>query len=336
MRRVPAVLVLVALALPRLALPAIAAPTPTPTPPPVEAVQGVNLTPDPNSPHASKSGTFLELGTVKLGAPLTDTVILRSTFDADNAVDLYPADAQPAVGGGFGFGARTDRPTQVGAWLKLSAARVTVPAHGQVTVRTTVTVPKGTQGGEYVGAVVAEPVNQGPAGAVQSRTRFAMAVYLTVPGGPTGSTPGRGKPDGTLTVLAVDPHYRGNLACPVVKLRNDSQAIVDPTARVTTKGWFGSGSSATQSRTAALLPGVTASVALRCIKRPFGPGSVHVVIASPKGGDSNAIDYVWLPMPLFISLLFLLLLIAALLTTFARGWLRRGDEDGDAAERPAT
>ena len=333
MRRVLALVVAAALLVPGAAA---AVTTPTPSPSPLEAVQGVSLTPDPRSPHRNRSGTFLELGTVTFGRPLVDSLILRSTFDVPTDVDVYPADAQPAVGGGFGFGARTDSPKQVGAWTKLSAKRVRVPARGQVTLRSTVTVPRGVQGGEYVGAVIAESVDQGQGGAVQTRTRFAMAIYLTVPGGTAGSTPGRGKPDGTLVVLGVDPRYKGNLACPVLRVRNDSQAIVDPKAELRTKGWFGSGTSLSQSRTAALLPGVTAEVPLRCLNRPMGPGSLRVTVSSPKGDDNKAIDYLWLPASLLVALLFLLLLIGALLTTFIRGLRRRNDDDasGEAAERP--
>jgi hypothetical protein len=334
MRRVAVLLLLAGLALAgEVPTAAVAAPTPTPSPTALAPSRGVNVQPAPKTAHRSKSGTFLELGTVKLGVAVTDTLVLRSTFDVPTVVDVYPADAQPAVGGGFGFSARKDARKQVGAWLKLSSARLTVPPQGAVTFRSTVTVPRGTQGGEYVGAVIAEPVDQGPGGAVQTRTRFAMAVYLTVPGGATGAKPGRGKPDGTLVVLGVTPRFDGNRSCPVAKLRNDSQTIVDPKVTVRTKGWFGSGSSYSRTRSAALLPEATASVALPCIKRPIGPGSVRVELASPKGEGARAIDYVWLPTALLVALLFLLLMIGALLTTFVRGVLRR--PDGAAGESSA-
>jgi hypothetical protein len=325
MRRVLAVVVLAGLAFP---IAASAAPTPSPSPA-LEAARGISITPEANSPHRSKSGSLLELGTVKPGVAVLDTVVVRSTFDTPADVDLYPADAQPAVGGGFGFSARTDHPMQVGAWLRLALHRVRVPAQGQVVLHVSVTVPPGTEGGEYVGAVIAEPVNQGPATGVQTRTRFAMSVYLTVPGAATGATPGRGRPDGTLQVLAVVPHFKGDKACPVVRFRNDSQAIVDPQTRVQTTGLFGSGSSYSESRTGALLPGATADIPLPCVKRPLGPGTLRVVVQSPKGNKNEAIAFTWAPVPLLIALLFLLLLVAALLTTFVRGLLRRKDDESN-------
>jgi hypothetical protein len=323
MRRVLAVVLLAGLAFP---IAASAAPTPTPSPA-LEAARGISVTPQPKSPHRSTSGSFLELGTVQPGVPVLDTVDVRSTFDTPADVDVYPADAEPAVGGGFGFSARTDHPTEVGAWLHLALHRVRVPAQGQVVLHLSVTVPAGTEGGEYVGAVIAEPVNQGPATGVQTRTRFAMSVYLTVPGGARGSTPGRGRPDGTLQVLAVEPHFKGNKACPVVRFRNDSQAIVDPQTTVRTSGLFGSGTSYKETRTGALLPGATADIPLPCVKRPLGPGTLRVVVQSPKGNKNQAFGFTWVPVSLLVALLFLLLLVAALLTTFARGWLRRKDDE---------
>src|SRR3954447_4929899 len=125
MRRVLALLLLAALATP-------AAAGPTPTPSPLQPAQGVNVQPDAKDPHRSKSGSFLELGTITPGVAVADTLVIRSTFDVPARVDLYPADAQPAVGGGFGFSAENAPQKQVGRWLKLSTRRLTVPAHGQM------------------------------------------------------------------------------------------------------------------------------------------------------------------------------------------------------------
>lgn len=289
---------------------------------PPEPAQGINVVPDPASTRKSQAGTLAELGTVQPGQPVQDGVLVRSSFDEPREVLLYAADAQPAVGGGFGFSAREDEQEQVGRWLRLAQDRVTVPADGQVLVPYTLTVPPGTEGGEYVGAVVAEPVDEAAGGGVQTRTRFAMAVYLRVPGGTSGSTPGRGRPDGTIVLEAVEPGFDGNQACPVVRYRNDSQDVVDPIATVTTKGLVG-GTSYRQERVGALLPEASAEVALPCVERPLGPGKLEVELTSPKGGGSESADYTWLPWPFLLSLLLLLLLIGALVTTFLKGIQKR-------------
>ena len=326
MRRLLALAVLVAVS--TAGAPAASAQTP---PAPAE---GVNVVPDPDSPRRSEAGTIAELGTVSPGQPLTDAVVVRSSFSEPREVFLYAADAQPATGGGFGFSARDEPQEQVGAWLRLAQDRVTVPSDGSVRVPYTVVVPRGTGGGEYVGAVVAEPVDQQTGSGVQSRTRFAMAVYLRVPGGPSEAGSERGDPDGELVVEEVAAGFDGSRACPVVRYRNDSQDVVDPAVTVRTEGVVG-GSSYRQERVGALLPGTSAEVALRCLERPVGPGSVSVELTSPRGGGAETERYTWLPWPFLLALLLMLLLVAALVTTAVRGLRqgRKGQAGHDPAER---
>lgn len=285
--------------------------------PPAPA-EGINVVPASDSPRRSESGTLVEAGTVTPGEPVTDAVVVRSSFDEPREVLLYAADSLPAAGGGFGFSARGDKQEQVGRWLRLAQNRVTVPAGDEVRVAYTLTVPPGTQGGEYVGGIVAELA---PGAGVQANTRFAMAVYLRVPGGSPGATPGRGSAGGGVVVEAVDPRFEGGRACPVVRYRNDSQDIVDPTARVTVEGVVG-GSSYTQDRVGALLPGTAADVQLPCIERAVGPGRIVVELTSPRGGGSASVASTWAPWPFVLALLLLLLLTGALVTTFLRGLLR--------------
>jgi hypothetical protein len=80
----------------------------------------------------------------------------------------------------------------------------------------------------------------------------------------------------------------------------------------------------------------TTRVQLACIDRPLGPGRVTVVLEDEDEEDVEA-DVFWAPWPFVVSLLFLLLLLGALITTFLRGMLRRRDEadedEGSTADR---
>jgi hypothetical protein len=75
----------------------------------------------------------------------------------------------------------------VGAWAKPAKSRVTVPAHGEVTVPFTLSVPEGAEPGDHPGALVAldERIDKGD-GAVALGVQRAVAarIYLRV-GGPT-------------------------------------------------------------------------------------------------------------------------------------------------------
>lgn len=327
MRRLLVLAATVLVALTPAVAPAVELPAPS-------SGQGINVTPDPDSTRKSDSGTLAELGTVEPGTPVRDAVVVRSSLDEPLDVHLYAADALPAVGGGFGFTGRTDAQEQVGIWLRLAQTRITLPPRGRVEVPYVVTVPSGTEGGEYVGAIVAEQISSSADSGVQSRTRFAMAVYLRVPGGARGATPGRGRPDGRLVVESVEPRFEGVRACPVVTYRNDSQDIVDPVATVRTEGLVG-GSSYTRDRTGALLPDSRAEVVLPCLDRPIGPGRIEVELSSPRGGGRESSTYTWLPWPVVASLALVLLLIGATATTVVRGALRRREREAsdDSADR---
>ncbi len=290
----------------------------------VQTPTGVGIFPLPGR-YASPSGTFVELGTLVVGKAVTGELVLRNQGDAPERVLLYASDALPAKGGGFGFSDRAATDTQVGSWLTLDRSDVTVPPRGSVRAGYKVVVPSGVAGGEYVGGVVAEAApDASPAPGVQTVTRAAMAVYLTVPGGRPGATPGRGRPDGTLVIDRVALPTRGGRFCPVVTYRNDSQKVLDPSVRVRTRGPLGS-TSATRDRIGAVLPGASADVALPCVNRAIGPGEVTVRLATPEGEVDYAERYLYLPIAAGLALLLLLLLLLALVTTALRGRRRAAD-----------
>lgn len=283
-----------------------------------EPQQGVGVAPPPGARYASASGTFLELGQVRPGTPVTGAVLLQNPGSAARRVFLYASDALPSRGGGFGFSDRTAADSQVGSWLVLDRAVVTVPARGQVSAAFRLVVPAGAEGGEYVGGVVAEPADTPTGSGLQTATRAAMAVYLTVTGGRPGATPGRGRPDGRLEVVDLATRPDGSRTCPVLTYRNDSQQILDVEVRARTRGLIG-GSSYRKDRVGAVLPGSEAAVALPCLDRPLGPGTLRVDVSAPTGASDYTERLLYLPPALVAALLLLLLLVLAVVTTALRG-----------------
>ncbi|MCU1693564.1 MAG: putative protein of unknown function cell surface [Frankiales bacterium] len=283
--------------------------------------QGVGVVPAPDDPRRSPSGTFLELGRVQAGVAVVGTVVVRNQGSASRLVLLYASDALPSRGGGFAFTDRLAPDKEVGRWLTLATDHVTVPASGEARVGYRLVVPSGTQGGEYVGGVVAEPPPPTGSG-VRTTTRVAMSVYLTVPGGAPGATPGRGRPDGRLVLDDVQPGKKGGRTCPVVRYSNDSQQVLDPSLEVSTNGTFG-GSSYRRARTGAVLPGSSARVPLPCLDRPLGPSTLRVRLRTPEGVTTDQSRDLYVPWPVVVSLLLLLLLLAAVVTTGARGLLAK-------------
>jgi hypothetical protein len=281
---------------------------------------GVSVTPVPGDRYASASGTHLELGLVQPASPLVDRVRVLNVGSDPLTVDLYGADAIPAFNGGFGFSARGAATRDVGAWITLAATRLQLPPHSTTTLGFRLLVPPGASGGEHVGGIVAEPVTTAGGSGVQTKTRFAMGVYLRLPGTPSPSaTPSGGgngngnsaKPPTTVTVTKLDLPLHGRDVCPTVHYRNDTGDVIDPSASLTVSSSWGLGTHRVKvDRLGAVLPGASATVKLPCVRRVApGPDSVTLTVASPKGTTRTTRDLFVAPWPLFVALLFLLLLL---------------------------
>lgn len=284
---------------------------------------GVSVTPVPGDRFASKSGTHLELGVVQPEAPLDDRVRILNVGSDPVTIDVYPADAIPAFNGGFGFTAEGQPTHDVGSWIRMAANRLQLPGHSSTVVPFRLVVPAGAGGGEHVGGIVAEPVTSS-GGGVQTKTRFAMGVYLTVPGTPTsspvpGQSPGHspGGPNGggttptTVTVTKLTLHPNGRTVCPRVQYANPTGAVIDPRARLTVDSPLGLGTRhLTIDRLGALLPGASATVTLPCIRGlPPGPDTVKLTLSSPQGTSTTTQDVFVDGWPLFFALLFLVVLL---------------------------
>jgi hypothetical protein len=169
------------------------------------------------------------------GTTLKDKVTIANKTGRPLTFRLYAADAyNTARDGGFAVRTRKEKQRGVGAWAKPAKSRVTVPAHGSVTVPFTLRVPERAEPGDHPGALVAldERIDAGE-GAVEVGVRRAVGarIYLRV-GGPTVSAiavekvrvthhqplvPGMG--DSTATV-SYTLHNTGNVTLnPKVELR---------------------------------------------------------------------------------------------------------------------
>lgn len=308
-----------------------AAPTPTPTPSASGAdTRGVNVTPAPDSPYKVRGHEYVALGVQPPGTLLSDTLVLLNPVAHPQSVYLYAADGSPAVGGGFGYTLRGQPVSRIGAWVRLPASTVTVPAQASVRVPWSIRIPSNAAGGRYVGAIVAEPVGQAVTAQFSAVTRFAMAITLTVSGGPPNATPGVGRPDGRLRLVGLQTRPSGGRLCPTVSYANDSQDVVNPVGTVVADGPLSDRASKRVANLGAVAPGQTLTAPLPCVQRPLGPGRLVVTLSSPHGSVTRAVQSLWLPVPLLVSLFLLLLVLAALLATY----LRRRRPDRPSAVKP--
>ena len=310
---------------------------------PVAAAQspapgGVGVVPADRSPYA-KGPTLLIEG-VRPGAVLQDQALIVNTSAEDVRVAVYPADGVAAEGGGFGYTNRGEPLQGVGRWLTLAGPQErTVPAGGRVPLSLRVDVARDAFDGRNVGAVVVEPLDQPVTGQFATRTRYAMPVTVVVVGGrprppsasPSGPAPAP-SPGGAQVVQLRDlrPGAKGGRLCPTVLLGNPGTLTGSARLRVEVDGPLSSDQRKSRSFDVPP-PASTRRVALPCTTRPLGPGQLDVLVEGVDDAPDASEDLFWAPWPFYVSLLLLLLIIGALLSTWLRGMLRRRRESAERA-----
>jgi len=175
------------------------------------------------------------------GTTIEDKVVVANRTGQALSFRLYAADAYNTPRDG-GFAVRTVQEKQrgVGAWAKPATSRVTVAAHGKVTVPFTLQVPEGAEPGDHPGALVAldERIDKGDGSlALGVQRAVAARVYLRV-GGPT------------LPAIAVEnvhvvhhqplvPGLGDSTATISYTLHNTGNVTLDPKVELRAEGLFG-------------------------------------------------------------------------------------------------
>ncbi|MCX4974604.1 DUF916 domain-containing protein [Streptomyces sp. NBC_00620] len=175
------------------------------------------------------------------GTTLEDKVTVANKTGEPLTFRLYAADAYNTVRDG-GFAVRTLKEKQrgVGAWARPARSRVTVPAHGSVTVPFTLRVPEKAEPGDHPGALVAldERIDAGD-GALAMGVQRAVAarIYLRV-GGPTMPAISVEKVRITHHQPLV-PGLGDSTATISYTLRNTGNVTLNPKVQLKAEGLFG-------------------------------------------------------------------------------------------------
>ena len=90
------------------------------------------------------------------GATLKDAVTVKNQGKLPLTMNLYPADAfNAAGGGGFALRQQGEPNTGVGSWVTLAKSTVTIAPGKEVSVPFTMTVPRNASPGDHAGGIVA-------------------------------------------------------------------------------------------------------------------------------------------------------------------------------------
>ncbi|MGW6832716.1 COG1470 family protein [Streptomyces sp. NPDC054949] len=260
---------------------------------------------------------------LKAGSRIEDSAVIYNQSDQVRVFHVYAADVSNAVGGGLAPAQEGQRMTAVGAWLKPdSEATVTVQPKSRQSVRFALAVPEGTPPGSYTGSLVTALRTPAVSGGVNTETRIARLVQVTVPGTADLRV--------SLTTLEHRPVGGGEEF--TVTVRNTGNVLYIFTGVLNIRG----GSPRTVPLAPSgiyVIPGGTATVTGRFTGLPaLGRREVTAsVTATVPGGAAKTVDsdtvrlsyFPWLLAVLIGSAVVLLVLVLVLTRERWRAWLRR-------------
>ncbi|MEU9861468.1 hypothetical protein AB0D99_11370 [Streptomyces sp. NPDC047971] len=308
-----------------------AAPAPAPSPTPPESAAG--------APFGVRAGlyglTTLTGGhfgyALRAGARIEDSAVIYNQSNEARTFHVYGADVTHAAGGGLAPAQEGQRMRAVGAWLKLgSEATVTVRPKSSATVRFSLAVPDGTPPGSYLGSLVTALRTPAVSGGVNTETRIARLVELTVPG----------TADLQVSLTELEHRPAGGGEEFTVTVRNTGNVLYTFTGQLKVTG---GGSTRTVPLSPAgiyVIPGGSAIVTGRLTDLPvLGRRAVTAsVTATVPGGATKTVDsntvrlssFPWLIAALAVGGLLALGLLLVVTRERRRAWLRRRAEERTA------
>jgi hypothetical protein len=264
------------------------------------------------------------------GGTLNDSVTVTNNSEEVLRLQLYPADAfNAAGGGGFALRQQNEANTDVGNWIKLSRSTVTLAPGKAAAVPFTMTVPRNATPGDHAGGIVAvnaqaEAVQESDGVAIGIKRAVGTRIYARIQG---PLTPSMTIKSVTLDVVekASVPFVqqgRARIIYTVVNTGN-TRLVADQAIRVT--GLFGQTlEQPVLPKAPDLLPGSEVTLVQEWDSVPaFNQANVRVELVALDAQAGNAVAAgdatVWLVPWYFL----LAVVVLAVLVWLAVRWSRR-------------
>lgn len=165
----------------------------------VAAADGPKFSLQPSTPDSKSLGYFILDG--QNGQTIQRTIRVGNTGDTVGTVRLIAVDATTGATSGIVYRSDTDPRTDVGAWITIDKAPITLNAGESRNVDFTIVMPASSRPGEHVGGIVAmddetKTQSAGSGATVSIKTQTITAVQINIPGptveriGVTGVTGG--------------------------------------------------------------------------------------------------------------------------------------------------
>jgi Bacterial protein of unknown function (DUF916) len=152
----------------------------TPKPPSKPKKTQITWGVQPSTLRGPNRRTVYSWPKVKPGTVLHDYVAVSNYSARPVTFRVYATDGFVNASGDLGFLTAAQKPIDVGSWVRLLHAKVTVPAHARVNEPLTLTVPRNATPGDHTGGMIASI--QLPGQQVTVDRRFAVPMYMRITG----------------------------------------------------------------------------------------------------------------------------------------------------------
>jgi hypothetical protein len=160
---------------------AVAAPIPRPgdTPP---ATGTLSWAVAPSNAAGTDTRSHFDFTNLKPGAVVDDYVGITNYSPYPVNFTIYATDGITTTAGSLGLAAATQRPVDVGAWVRPLHSSVTVPARSRLNEPFAMELPANATPGDHAGGIVASVTQTSGPGQVKQEDRVGVAIYLRVAG----------------------------------------------------------------------------------------------------------------------------------------------------------
>jgi hypothetical protein len=225
---------------------------------------------------ATKSYFILQ---AKRGAVISDQVRVVNTGSATGTAFLYPVDATTGQTSGAVYLSRQSPRRDVGAWVRLARARVTLAPGASAVVPFTIRVPAGAHPGDHLGGIVAEnsQIQAGRgSGALRIRIKHLTiaAVELQLPGRIVAA----------VTAGGVKAGGQQGWQYVYIHLRSTGNVMVKPSGKLVIRNAAGRRVAARKLVLDTFVPGTAIDYPVLLPRRTLAPGSYTATVTI---GSSN-------------------------------------------------
>ena len=271
------------------------------------------------------------------GAALSDAITVYNFGNVSETFHVYATDAFNTADGQFATLPSDKKPVDVGTWVTLPQAALTVLPGQQATMPITINVPKDATPGDHVGAILASRPTEGTTDKGQAITldrRTGTRLYVRV-NGPLSPN---------LAVTNMTTSYHGSVnpfggsATVSFRVENRGNVRLTGTPTVSVGGMFGIGERTLKlPEIAELLPGQNATFTAELKSVPATLFDVSKVRVEPHGAtDLKAVSVkktIFAP-PITILVIVLVALVVVLFVRFRRRRQARMEASDNLATIP--